>query len=135
MFVLFLTTAINDYLTVSLYTFKSAIWPIRDKLYRFAFRFLQNASEAEDVVQEVFFKLWRARNQWEQIDNLEAWSMCMTRNLALDQLRSKKYRRTEEVEQYGHLSSADRTPLEQAEHGLQLMDQKAEQVLKVVLEP
>ncbi|MCB0631913.1 MAG: RNA polymerase sigma factor [Saprospiraceae bacterium] len=100
---------------MSLNTFNKAIWPIRDKLYRFAFRIVQNATEAEDVVQEVFSKLWRTRKSWEQIDNLEAWSMRMTRNMALDHLRSQKYRRTEEVTDIPAVSTVGATPLEEVQ--------------------
>jgi RNA polymerase sigma factor (sigma-70 family) len=100
---------------VSLHTFKNAIWPIRDKLYRFALRIVQNATEAEDVVQEVLSKLWRTRDNWEQIDNLEAWSMRITKNMALDHLKSRKYRRTEGVEQLQQVSGNASTPLEHVE--------------------
>lgn len=97
-------------------TFKNAIWPIRDKLYRFALRIVKNTAEAEDVVQDVFSKLWRTRNNWDQIDNLEAWSMRMTKNMALDHLRSRHYRRTEGVEALEQLSGESVTPQEQVEH-------------------
>jgi RNA polymerase sigma-70 factor (ECF subfamily) len=100
---------------VSLNTFNKAIWPIRDKLYRFAFRIVQNATEAEDVVQEVFSKLWRTRKSWEQIDNIEAWSMRMTRNMALDHLRARKYRRTEDVAEMPAVSTDRSTPLEEVQ--------------------
>lgn len=108
---------INDklYSTVSLNTFNKAIWPIRDKLYRFAFRIVQNATEAEDVVQEVFSKLWRTRKSWEKIDNMEAWSMRMTRNMALDHLRTRKYRRTEDVDGLPGVSSEVSTPLDEVQ--------------------
>lgn len=100
---------------MSLNTFKDAIWPIRDKLYRFALRIVKNTTEAEDVVQDVLSKLWRTRNNWDQIDNLEAWSMRITKNMALDHLRSNRYRRTEGVEQLEQVSSATTTPLEEVE--------------------
>lgn len=93
--------------------FKTTIWPIRDKLYRFALRLVNNAAEAEDIVQEVLSKLWRTRKNWDRIDNLEAWSMRITRNMALDHLRARRYRRTEDVEQLHGLSSEEATPLEQ----------------------
>lgn len=100
---------------MSLNTFNKAIWPIRDKLYRFAYRIVQNATEAEDVVQEVFSKLWRTRKNWEQIDNMEAWSMRMTKNMALDHLRSRSYRRTEDVNEMAAVSSNGTTPLEEVQ--------------------
>src|SRR5688572_23456800 len=33
-------------------------------LYNFAFHYLHSAEEAEDVVQEVFFRIWRDRADW-----------------------------------------------------------------------
>ncbi|WP_170110473.1 RNA polymerase sigma factor [Flavilitoribacter nigricans] len=100
---------------MSLNTFKDTIWPIRDKLYRFALRIVQNTTEAEDVVQDVLSRLWRTRKNWDQIDNLEAWSMRITRNMALDHLRSRRYRRTEGVDGLTQVSSETVSPLEQVE--------------------
>ncbi|MEO1255064.1 MAG: sigma factor, partial [Bacteroidota bacterium] len=52
--------------------FQRAVSPIRDKLYRFALRMMNNVPEAEDVVQEVLIKLWQQRERLLQITNLEA---------------------------------------------------------------
>lgn len=101
---------------MSLNTFKNTIWPIRDKLYRFALRMVKNTTEAEDVVQEVLSKLWRTRNNWDQIDNIEAWSMRITKNMALDHLRAKQYRRTEDADQLQQLAGDQSDPLEQTVH-------------------
>lgn len=100
---------------MSVQTFKDVIWPIRDKLYRFALRIVQNTTEAEDVVQDVLSRLWRTRKNWHEIENLEAWSMRITRNMALDHLRSRVYRRTEDVDGFHQLSSDSSTPLEEVE--------------------
>ena len=69
---------------MSLQTFNETILPIRDKLYRFALRILGNTQEAEDVVQEVFIKVWKKRNEWHTWSNMEAMCMTMTRNLSID---------------------------------------------------
>lgn len=45
---------------------------------------------AEDVVQEVFIKVWQKKNDLAHIENKEAWCMTVTRNLALDKLRRRK---------------------------------------------
>lgn len=100
---------------MSVQTFKDVIWPIRDKLYRFALRIVQNTAEAEDVVQDVFSKLWRSRQTWPEIENLEAWSMRITKNMALDHLRSRAYRRTEDVSGLPQISSNGVSPLDQVE--------------------
>jgi len=72
--------------------FKKHILPFRDKLYRFAKSLMADASEAEDVVQEVFIKVWRQLQDGRQIDHPEAWCMRLTRNLAIDKLRSRRRR-------------------------------------------
>ncbi|MCB0583779.1 MAG: RNA polymerase subunit sigma-70, partial [Phaeodactylibacter sp.] len=41
--------------------FKQNILPIKNKLYRMALRITANPAEAEDVVQEVFIKVWEQR--------------------------------------------------------------------------
>lgn len=72
--------------------FKNTISPIKNKLFRFALRIVNDPAEAEDVVQEVFIKLWKYLEKGEQIDNAEAWCMRATRNQAIDKLRSKHKR-------------------------------------------
>lgn len=94
--------------------FKKRILPIKDQLYRFAARILNNATEAEDVVQEVLVKLWQQRQDWGNIKNMEAWSMRLTKNMAIDKLRSK-HKRTEQIDQQFDLSTQDVTPDRQAE--------------------
>jgi RNA polymerase sigma-70 factor (ECF subfamily) len=64
--------------------FKKEILPMQRKLYSFAYRVLQNREESEDVVQEVFIKLWRMRVEMETIRNKEAFAMTLTRNQFLD---------------------------------------------------
>ena len=73
---------------MDLQLFNDTINPIKDKLYRFSLRYVKNPMEAEDVVQEVFIKLWKNRDQIDQIKNIEAWCMRVTRNLSIDKLRA-----------------------------------------------
>ena len=74
---------------MSLKDFTHKILPIKDKLFRFSLRIVRNSAIAEDVVQEVFIKLWNKREELEQLHNVEAWCMKATRNLSIDKLRSK----------------------------------------------
>lgn len=64
--------------------------PLNGKLYRFAVSILKNNHDAEDVVQEIFLKLWNMRNELETINNLAAFAYKMTRNLCLDRLKMKR---------------------------------------------
>lgn len=77
---------------MNLQEFQSNILPIKNKLFRFAMRIVNHAAEAEDVVQEVFIKLWNNRQQMDAIQNVEAWCITATKNLSIDKLRSKHQR-------------------------------------------
>jgi len=96
-------------LVMTIKKFTRQITPIKDRLYRFAMRMVDNAAEAEDVVQEVLIKLWHKREELSQIQNLEAWSIRLTRNLSLDKLRSK-HKRTEGLDEHYNLVSDTKNP-------------------------
>lgn len=70
--------------------FKKEIIPLKQKLYRFARSYLKNEVLAEDVIQEVFMKIWDKRSEFDKINNVEAWSMTITKNLVFDKIRSNR---------------------------------------------
>ena len=65
-------------------SFRTTILPLGDRLFRLALRITMNRAEAEDVVQDTLLKVWEHRNEWEQINNLEAFAIATCRNRALD---------------------------------------------------
>lgn len=65
------------------------ILPLKNQMYRLALRITMSSQEAEDVVQDVILKLWGMRDRLDEVDNLEAFTMRATRNLALDRHRLK----------------------------------------------
>jgi len=70
--------------------FKKSVLPVSKKLLRFATHFLHDEDEARDVVQDVFLKLWQRKETLEEIENIEAFAMRMTRNRCLDVMRANK---------------------------------------------
>lgn len=64
--------------------------PLKNKMFRLAYRLLSNWQEAEDVVQETYLKIWNMRNDLKKYKNVDGLLMTMTRNLCLDKLKSKK---------------------------------------------
>lgn len=68
-------------------SFQTDILPLKNELYRLALRITMNAAEAEDVVQETMMKVWNRRDQWEQIESIEAFCLTICRNLSLDKVR------------------------------------------------
>lgn len=71
-------------------TFKEKYIPYHQKLYRVAYRLLEDACDAEDVVQEAYIKLWNKRDELIDVTNSEAYCVILLRNLCLDFLRAKK---------------------------------------------
>ena len=68
-------------------SFQTDILPLKNELYRLALRITMNAADAEDVVQETMMKVWNRRDQWEQIESIEAFCLTICRNLSLDKVR------------------------------------------------
>ncbi len=61
------------------------------KLYIIAFRILRNQQEAEDVVQEVFIKMWKMKEKLDGYDDVGALAVTITRNNCIDLLRKWKH--------------------------------------------
>ena len=84
---------------MDLKAFENRVLPSKNKLFRFALRFLGNEEEAKDIVQEVFIRVWNGRDQMEQVQNWEAWCMRVTRNLSLDRIRLISRKQTQPIEE------------------------------------
>jgi RNA polymerase sigma-70 factor (ECF subfamily) len=67
--------------------FKKEILPLRDRLISYAQRLLGNKNDAEDVVQEVFLKLWFMRNNLDRYNHIPALALTITKHLSLNQLK------------------------------------------------
>ena len=70
-------------------SFRNDILPLKDKLYRLALRITLNARDAEDIVQDTLIKVWNRRERWDELDSIEAFSLTVCRNLALDSIKRK----------------------------------------------
>lgn len=86
---------------------------MKHKLFRFASRLLKNRPEAEDVIQEVFIRLWDRRNGLSRYRSVEAFAMTITKNLCLDRLKLKRNKSDEFTEKHEKTDSV--TPYHQTE--------------------
>ncbi len=68
-------------------SFQNDVLPLKNKLYRLALRITLQQEDAEDAVQETMLKVWNRRQQWDQIESMEAFCMTICRNIALDKVR------------------------------------------------
>jgi len=56
-------------------------------LYRLALRVTRSEQQSEDILQEVFIKLWEHRHEIDAIRNMEDWLYRVTENKVMDFLR------------------------------------------------
>ncbi|MBO9731101.1 MAG: RNA polymerase sigma factor [Chitinophaga sp.] len=91
---------------MSLDRFLTQVVPVRQKLYRFAFRLLGNEEDAQDITQDALMKVWGMQEKMAELQNMEAWCMRITRNLALDKIKSRKYRLADELDRAGELPAS-----------------------------
>ncbi len=87
--------------------FKIELLPLKNKLFRVALHLSGQREEAEDVVQEVYLKVWDMRHQLEKYKSVEGLMVTMTRNRCLDGLRRKKNRLLPLKPEIFHRSSDD----------------------------
>ncbi len=59
-------------------------------VYGFAFSFLKDAQEAEDISQEVFLRLYRTAESYRSFAALRTYLFRITRNLCIDHLRKMR---------------------------------------------
>ena len=87
--------------------------PSRERLISYAERLLENKSDAEDIIQEVFLKLWLMRDELGNYDSVEALSVTMTKNLCLNRLKVNQWER-EDLNRL-ELMDENLSPVEQLE--------------------
>ena len=74
-----------------------------------------NEDEAQDIVQEVFIRVWNGRDQMDEVQNWEAWCMRITKNLSLDRIRTMTRKQTLPIEEGFAIMHSSPTPYESAE--------------------
>ena len=102
---------------MNLEAFQIRVLPAKNKLYRFAYRLLNDEEEARDVVQEVMIKVWNGRERMDEVQNWEAWCMHITKNLSFDRIRSRQRKSTDRMEEGFDARSQTLSPQETTELG------------------
>jgi len=58
-----------------------------DRVFYLAMQFLKSPESAEEIVQDVFLKLWEKRHEIDESRPVEAWLYTVTRNRVINQFR------------------------------------------------
>jgi RNA polymerase sigma-70 factor (ECF subfamily) len=77
-------------------------------IVNYAYRLLSDQSEAEDVAQETFLRLWTHASDWKPQTRLSAWLHRVAHNLCIDRLRRRREQNAERIERF---QAADRPSL------------------------
>ena len=67
----------------------------RTPLVNFLYRMVRDAATAEDLAQEVFLRVYRARKQYSPSAKFTTWLFRIATNLALNSIRDNRHRRME----------------------------------------
>lgn len=60
------------------------------RIYAFVYKNVRDSSDAEDVTQEVFLKVWKNIRKFDQSRNFKVWIFEIAKNSSIDFLRKKK---------------------------------------------
>lgn len=66
----------------------------RDAVVNLTYRYLGNRTDAEDLAQEVFLKVYRARQRYEPAAKFTTWLYRVTANACLNEVRDRRRRPT-----------------------------------------
>ena len=101
--------------------------PLHPKLFRIAYALVENKADAEDILQDAYYKLWSRRSELADVRNPEAFCVTLVKNLCLDFLRSPRAGRHDEDVTEAVALSTDSSP----DKALELQDNVERQVLRL----
>lgn len=82
------------------YAFDLLVKRYKDPLFNFIYRFLGEAQEAEDIVQETFLRLFKNKHYYKEIARFSTWIYTIAGNLAKTELRKRKRRKLFSINQF-----------------------------------
>src|SRR5437899_6967389 len=77
------------------------------KVYQLAFRYLRNKEDAEEVTQDVLYKVYRKVGAFRGDAALSSWIYRITFNAAMSRLRTAQYQRSQEEDRQMASEDAD----------------------------
>ena len=77
------------------------------KIYQLAFRYLRNKEDAEEITQDVLFKVYRKVAAFRGDAALSSWIYRITFNAAMSRLRTARYQRSQDEERHASANDSD----------------------------
>lgn len=85
----------------NVYAFEQIVNRYKDQLVNFAYRFLGDIEDAEDIVQETFLRVFRKKKAYKNVAKFSTWIYTITGNLAKTELRRRKRRKLLSISSLG----------------------------------
>lgn len=89
--------------------FVSSVKRNNQRLYLLALSFTQNHSDAEDIMQNVFVKLWRYGKPFENESHIDKWLTVVCVNESKDFIKNPFRKRSVPIDELIHLSVSDKS--------------------------
>ncbi len=77
------------------------------RVFNLAYQFAGSYEEAEDLTQEIFFKLYNSIRKYDFEKNFSAWLLTLARNYLIDQYRKTKWEKKSRDDFNEHFLAAD----------------------------
>jgi RNA polymerase sigma-70 factor, ECF subfamily len=104
-------------------SFELLLRKYRTPVVNFLYRMVRDSAAAEDLAQEVFLRVYRARGQYLPTAKFTTWMFRIATNLALNALRDGRYR---QMEISIHQTAADRSAdAENDQPAMEIADRQA----------
>ena len=79
--------------------FAELVEQYKQPLFNFVFRTLRDETETEDVAQNTFLQVWKARARYERTAKFSTWLFTIARNLCLNEIRRRSRHPAESIEE------------------------------------
>ena len=100
------------------------------KIYQLAFRYLRNKEDAEEITQDVLFKVYRKVGAFRGDAALSSWIYRITFNAAMSRLRTARYQRSQDEDRQQQTVEGDATGTPRTADIADWSDLADEQVLR-----
>ena len=75
------------------YAYEQLVRRYKEPLLNFVFRFIGDLSEAEDIVQDTLYRVYKNKHYYKEVAKFSTWIYTIASNLAKTELRRRRRRR------------------------------------------
>ena len=92
------------------HAFAALVDKYQQPVMNLVYRMLRDATEAEDVAQNVFVQVYRSAHRYEVTAKFSTWLFTIARNLCLNELRRRSRHPAESIDAAHHADADDHPP-------------------------